>query len=158
METPPRFFPPHVLNRRHTHVAVTANGDWLNPTQAVTRPEPVGEGHHDVERGQEEDEVEEEVAVGHALALVVDHLLAALVLVVNHHLFLCARTTSHRNQTRDKRIQTIIILIKDGGVQAPSRPATNRKEPPYWLGFIGWKTSLFLFYEVVPPLLNRVVV
>lgn len=32
---------------------------------------PVGEGHHDVERGQEEAEVEEGVVVGHSLLLVV---------------------------------------------------------------------------------------
>lgn len=51
-------------------------------------PEPVGEGHHDVQRSQEEDEVEEEVAVRHPLALVVDHPLAAFALVVGGKILL----------------------------------------------------------------------
>lgn len=52
----------------------------------VDQPEPVGEGHHDVERSQEEDKMEEEVAVGHSLGLVVNNLLTAFVLIVNHKL------------------------------------------------------------------------
>lgn len=51
-------------------------------------PEPVGESHHDIKRSQEEDKVEEEVAVGHPLALVVDDPLAAFALVVRHKVLL----------------------------------------------------------------------
>lgn len=51
-------------------------------------PEPVGERHHDVERRQEEDKVEEEVAVGHSLGLVMDDLLTAFGVVVHHKLLL----------------------------------------------------------------------
>lgn len=51
-------------------------------------PEPVREGHHDIQRGQEEDEMEEEVAVGHPLGLVVNHLLTAFALIVDRKLLL----------------------------------------------------------------------
>lgn len=51
-------------------------------------PEPVGEGHHDVQRSQEEDEMKEEVAVGHSLRLVVNNLLTAFILIVHHKLFI----------------------------------------------------------------------
>jgi len=67
-------------------------------------PEPVGEGHHDVERRQEEHKMEEEVAVGHTLALIVNDLLAALVLVVDHKLFLWGRGMSDGNEGCDKRM------------------------------------------------------
>lgn len=52
--------------------------------KVVVSPEPVCEGHHDIQRGQEEDEVEEEVAVGHSLGLVVNNLLTAFGVIVNH--------------------------------------------------------------------------
>ena len=132
------------FDERQTTSGVPANGDWLNRTQTVTRPEPVGEGHHDVERGQEEDEVEEEVTVGHALALVVDHLLTPLVLVINHHLLLCGETRSHRNQNSDERIETIIIMIEDW-YRLPDCQQETASPSPYWLGFIGLKT-FFVFY------------
>ena len=47
-------------------------------------PDPVGELHHEVEHGQEHEEVEEGVAVGHMLLLVIHraHVPPPLVLVV----------------------------------------------------------------------------
>lgn len=63
-------------------------------------PEPVGESHHDVERSQEEDKVEEEVAVGHPLALVVDDPLAAFALVVRHKLLLHWRRQDRKTNRR----------------------------------------------------------
>ena len=47
-----------------------------------TLPEPVGERHHDVEGTQAEHEVEEGVAVGHSLLLIVPHLLPPPALLV----------------------------------------------------------------------------
>lgn len=52
------------------------------------QPEPVRQRHHDVQRCQEEDKVEEEVAVGHSLGLVVNDLLTAFGVVVHHKLLL----------------------------------------------------------------------
>lgn len=64
-------------------------------------PEPVGEGHHDVERSQEEDKVEEEVAVRHPLALVVDHPLAAFALVVGGEILLDWKRRDEDEVTRE---------------------------------------------------------
>ena len=45
-------------------------------------PEPVGVSHHDVEGSQTQHEVEEGVAVGHCLLLIVPHLLPLLTLLI----------------------------------------------------------------------------
>lgn len=71
-------------------------------------PEPVGESHHDIKRSQEEDKVEEEVAVGHPLALVVDDPLAAFTLVVRHKVLL-----HWRKQDRKTDCQPINIPPKN---------------------------------------------
>ena len=57
------------------------NLTWLQ-IHHNTLPEPVGERHHDVEGAQAEHEVEEGVAVGHSLLLVVPHLLPPPALLV----------------------------------------------------------------------------
>lgn len=49
--------------------------------------EPVSEGHHYVQGSQKENKMEEKVAVGDALGLIVDDFLTAFVLV-NDELFL----------------------------------------------------------------------
>lgn len=79
-------------------------------------PEPVGEGHHDVQRSQEEDEVEEEVAVRHPLALVVDHPLAAFALVVGGEILLdWKRRDEDRQVTALKpRLVTRCSLMQEG--------------------------------------------
>lgn len=51
-------------------------------------PEPVSEGHHDVQWGEEEDKMKEEVAVGHTVTFIMDHFLASFAFVVNYNLFL----------------------------------------------------------------------
>lgn len=43
--------------------------------------EPISEGHHYVEGGQKENKMEEKVAVGNAMGLVVDDFLTAFALV-----------------------------------------------------------------------------
>lgn len=70
-------------------VKLRATSERQKTIQAVfNEPEPVGEGHHDVQRGQEEDEMEEEVAVSDSLRLVVNHLLTAFALLVDLKLLL----------------------------------------------------------------------
>lgn len=44
-------------------------------------PVPVGEGHHHIEGGQGQHEVEEGVAVGHCVLLVVPHMLLTLLFI-----------------------------------------------------------------------------
>lgn len=44
-------------------------------------PVPVGEGHHHVEGGQGQHEVEEGVTVGHCVFLIVPHMLLTLLFI-----------------------------------------------------------------------------
>lgn len=50
----------------------------------VVKMEPVGDGHHDVQGSQEEDEMEVGVAVDGPLSLIIDHVLAwtGLLLII----------------------------------------------------------------------------
>lgn len=91
--------------RRRSAERVTAS--CCGPRWAA--PEPVGEGHHDIQRRQEEDEMEEEVAVGHALRLVVNDLLAAFVVVVHHKLLLGWKNSMLADRKRQRaRMQSLV--------------------------------------------------
>lgn len=72
--------------RKHAKCEFVHNTTPLKTKLFSVLPEPVSEGHHDIQRCQEEDEMEEEVAVRHPLRLVMNNLLTAFVVIINHKL------------------------------------------------------------------------